>query len=79
MKKLQSIIFCSSLALTLCSCASDGTYRSSFSVNGQTTPTTMDLNNPRFYMDERELAPVLSNPSSNANPSNIYCAPFCGY
>jgi hypothetical protein len=51
-----------SSALVLGSCANVGELHSSYSVNGRTFQG-MDLRDPHFYMDDdRELAPILSDP-----------------
>jgi len=64
----------------LCSCASTGEYHSSFSYNGMTTPS-MDLRDMHYYMDDdKELAPILSNPNYRfGEGSGIYCDNVCRF
>jgi len=61
MKQPYRVALYASLALVLCSCASSDGYQSSVYLNGMTAPS-MDLTNPRFYMNESEGAPILSRP-----------------
>jgi hypothetical protein len=81
MKQPYRILVYGSLALSLCSCASDGHYRyqSSYYVNGMKAPT-MDLTNPRFYMnDDQPMAPILSNPNFEVRQGDIECGSACGF
>lgn len=77
MKQLHRIALFVLLAGTLSSCASDGDYRTSLSVNGAPA-SGVNLRDPRFYMDEREMAPVLSNPNFPFRPADASCNPVCG-
>ena len=77
MKQLHRIAFYVLLAGTMSSCASDGDYRSSFSVNG-TPAGGMNFRDPRFYMNDGEMAPILANPSYPFRPADASCNPDCG-
>jgi len=61
MKRLRHLALGASVALALCSCASDGAFQSSARFNGMVAPS-MDLTSPRFYMQDGEMAPILSRP-----------------
>jgi hypothetical protein len=77
MKQLYRIACYACLACASSSCTSGGDYHSSVSVNGMTGPT-MNVRDPHFYMDEHELAPVLSNPSRSPNAQDLPCTEACG-
>jgi hypothetical protein len=77
MKQLHRIALYALLACTLNSCASDGDYRTSLSVNGAPAPG-MSFRDPRFYMNEREMAPILTNPNFPFRPADADCNPVCG-
>jgi hypothetical protein len=78
MKHPYWMVLYGSLAFALCSCASSGHIHSSVSVNGRGAPT-MDLTNPRFYMNESEMAPILSDPRFEVRPADIQCGSDCGF
>jgi len=77
MEHLYRKVLCASLALVLCSCASQGGYRSSLSADanassGTTLSPGMNLSDPHFYMNDWEMAPVLLwNPSGFERPSDM--------
>jgi hypothetical protein len=74
---LRRVVLLGSLVFGLCSCASSYDLQSSFSIDGMTAPS-MDVRNPRFYMDDREMAPVLSNPNFILRPADAESSPLNG-
>ncbi len=73
-------IFYTAIACMLCSCAATGDSHSSYSFNGMTTQN-MDLRDMHYYMDdEKELAPILSNPNYRYDQgSGPICDPTCRF
>ena len=65
-------------SVLVCACAGDPQLHSSFTTNGMSAPA-MDPRNPHFYMDEGEIAPVLSNPPrlQQRAPGDPMCASNC--
>ncbi len=79
MKILRNITLYVSLAIALCSCATTGN-QSSYSFNGMTTSST-DINDMHYYMDDdKNLAPILSNPNYNYGERlGPICNPDCRF
>ena len=75
-KQMLKAILYATMGCMLCSCASTGSY----SLNGMTAPT-MDITNMHYYMDDdRELAPVLSNPNYRFDEgSGVMCENVCRF
>jgi len=77
---MLKVIFYTTLACMLCSCASTGDFHSSYSFNGMTAPS-MDLSDMHYYMnDDKAQAPILSNPNYQFDQgSGVMCDKVCRY
>jgi hypothetical protein len=64
-------------ALMLCSCASDGQFRTSTSVNGQSFHS-MDMTDPHFYMDE-DAGPSSGGAAYAPSVPHYGIDGYCGY
>lgn len=64
-------------ALLLSSCASDGQFRASTSVNGQSF-SSFDMIDPHFYMDSDASPPSGAAPSAQGMP-RYGIDGYCGY
>ncbi|HYL18071.1 MAG TPA: hypothetical protein VEV20_05295 [Burkholderiales bacterium] len=64
-------------ALTLCSCASDGQFRTSTSFNGQSFQS-MDMTDPHFYMDG-DGSPAPFGPPYAPSIPHYGIDGYCGY
>jgi len=70
-------LFAIAAALLLCSCASDGQFRTSTSFNGQSFHS-MDMTDPHFYMDDD--APPASGAAASVPAMPRYGIDgYCGY
>jgi hypothetical protein len=70
-------LFAVAAALLLCSCASDGQFRTSTSFNGQSFQS-MDMTDPHFYMNDD--APPSSGAAASVPAMPHYGIDgYCGY
>jgi hypothetical protein len=70
-------LFAVAAALLLCSCASDGQFRSSASFNGQSFQS-IDMTDPHFYMNDD--APLSSGAAASVPAMPHYGIDgYCGY
>ncbi len=77
MKKLHRVLVYALSASALCSCATGGNFQSNGYINGRMMRGS-NWSDAHFYMDEGELAPVLS-PNYMQRPSGLYCCGPCPY
>ena len=71
----MKVLLVISLAILLCSCATDSQVHTSLNHNGQSMPG-MDFTSPQFYMDD-DRPPPDSYPRSQLHSVDGFCASNC--